>query len=171
MKHSNKPAKRAKLISIGGDGLTIDELLTARITSRLKWLTQGVSIGDANVGPGRPLLEVFNSYPNFFKYADLSPVQADGLENLLVIGGDGDGHCYVVGTKSHSFYALWHDPTEFEKVATTSKAFLQWVIHNRSDHLPGCPWAVFTTERIFLKTVWQQEPVAPEPAVTTSDTV
>lgn len=162
MKYS-KPAKRVQLISIAADGLTVDELLTEPISSRLKWLSRGISIGDAGVGPARPLLKVFDYIPGFFEGIDLTPIEKDGLENLYLIGGDGDGHEYVVGTKTQCFYALWHDPSEFEKVATTSNAFLQWVIRERSDHLPGCPWEIFTTKRTWLKTVWHQDQVDPEP--------
>jgi len=166
MKYS-KPATRVELVSIGANAVTIDDLLTVRIGPKINWLKQGVSIGDAGIHPTESLLDNFkrSGLSDFFEHIDLEPIAADGLENLQKIGGDGDGHEYVVGVKSQQFYVLWHDPTEFEMVAKTANAFIQWVIRERSDHLKGCPWEVFATgsKQIQLETLWHRDQVDPGP--------
>jgi hypothetical protein len=83
---NSKPARNVKLISIAANGVTIDDLLTDRITRKLKWLNQGVTIGDANLGPARRLLKVFDYLPNFFEHVDLRPIEADGLNDRAEIG-------------------------------------------------------------------------------------
>jgi hypothetical protein len=166
MKYS-KPASRVELVSIGAGGVIIDDLLTVKIAPRITWLKQGVSIGDAGIHPSEPLLATFKKLglSDFFEFFNLASIKEDGLENLYKVGGDSDGHEYVLGVKSQRFYAMWHGSTEFEPVARTTKAFIQWVIRERSDHLPGCPWEVFTTgsKRIFLETVWHRDQVDPAP--------
>jgi hypothetical protein len=166
MKYS-KPASRVELVSIGAGGVTIDDLLTVKIALKVRWLEQGVSIGDAGIHPAEPLLAVFKRLrlPDFFRFFNLESIKEDGLDNLHKIGGDGDGHTFMVGTRSQRFYAMWHGETEFEPVAGTTKAFIQWVIRERSDHLQGCPWEVFTTgsKRTFLETIWHREQVDPAP--------
>src|SRR5690606_28854705 len=105
---------------IGADGTAIDDLLTEKISSKLRWLKQGVSIGDAAVHPAEPLLETFAKIglSDFFRHFDLASIADDGLENLHKVGGDGDGHEYVVGVRSQRFYAMWHGETAFEPVAS-----------------------------------------------------
>lgn len=156
-----------ELVSIGANGVTIDELLTETISPKLRWLKQGVGIGDAGLGPAKPLLATFEKQglTDFFEYVELQPIEADGLENLHLIGGDGDGHEYVVGLKSEQFYVMWHDPTEFELVGQTEREFIQWVIRMRSDHLEGCPWEVFTTgaTKTHGHWIWHRDQVDPAP--------
>ncbi len=157
---TSQPATQVELISIGSEGVSIGDLLTETVSEDRRWLNRGVRVGDSNLGPSRPLLQVFDYIPDFFEYVELDPIEADGLENLHWVGGDGDGHDYVFGSQTQQFYVLWHDPTEFEAVADTTDEFLQWVIRKRSDHLEGCPWEVFTTTGDFLlETVWHREQV------------
>jgi hypothetical protein len=96
---------------------------------------------------------------------NMKSVKQDGLDGLQFVGGDGDGHEYIFGLKSQRFFILWHGAMEFEPVAKTSKAFIQWVIRKRSDHLEGCPWEVFLTgtKRTFLATLWHRDHVDPLP--------
>lgn len=162
----SKPAKRVELVSIGADGLTVDDILTIKISPKIHWLKSGIGIGDAGLHPAEPLLTRYEKLgnPDFFdEYYDLTTIEQDGLENLQKVGGDGDGHEYVVGVRSQQFYAMWHGATEFEPVARTAKEFLQWVIRERSDHLQGCPWEVFNTKQIQWKVVWHREQVDPIP--------
>lgn len=164
MKYS-KPSKLVELVSIGADGLTIDDLLAAKLAPKVTWLKEGISVGDAGLYPAEPLLEKFRKLdlPNFFEHFDLQSIASDGLENLQMIGGDGDGHEYAVGLRSQRFYVMWHGEAAFEPVAATTKEFLQWVIRERSDHLQGCPWEVFLTKPVQLKDVWHREQVDPGP--------
>lgn len=161
----SKPARRVELVSIGADGATIDDLLTVKIAPRLRWLSQGVSIGDAGIHPAEPLLATFEKLglSDFFRDFNLASVKEDGLENLHKVGGDGDGHEYVLGLRSQQFYAMWHGETQFEPVARTTKEFIQWVIRERSDHLQGCPWEVFLMKPVQLKDVWHRDQVDPAP--------
>lgn len=161
----SKPAGRVELVSLGANHITIDELLTVKLAPKLHWLSQGASIGDAGVHPAEPLLETFEKlgFTDFFEDFDLASIKEDGLENLYKVGGDGDGHEYVVGVKSKRFYALWHGEASFEPVAGTVKEFLQWVIRERSDHLQGCPWELFLTKQVQLQDLWHREQVDPVP--------
>jgi hypothetical protein len=164
MKYS-RPAKRAELVSIGADGLTLDDLLTVKLSPKIRWLGQGVGVGDAGLHPAEPLIPSFKrlGLPGFFEHFDLRSIAKDGLDNLHKVGGDGDGHEYVFGVRSQRFYAMWHGEAAFEPVAGTAKEFVQWVVRERSDHLRGCPWEVFTTKPVRLKAVWHREPVDPAP--------
>lgn len=161
----SKPAKRVELISLGAGGLTVDELLTVKLSPKVRWLKQGIGIGDAGLYPAEPLLAFFKrqNLSDLFRSFDLASIKDDGLENLNMVGGDGDGHEYVVGTLSQQFYAMWHGETQFDPVAGTTKEFIQWVIRERSDHLLGCPWEVFTTDQIQLKDVWHRDQIDPAP--------
>jgi hypothetical protein len=164
MKNS-KPAKRVELVSLGADGLTVDDLLTVKVSPKVRWLKGGIGIGDAGLHPAEPLLAVFERLrlPDFFQFFDLTSIAKDGLEGLQKVGGDGDGHEYLVGVQSGLYYAMWHGQTAFEPVARTAKEFIQWVIRERSDHLQGCPWEVFITGQIQWKDVWHREQVDPAP--------
>src|SRR5262249_10887844 len=72
-------------------------------------------------------------------------------------------HDYAVGARSGRFYAMWHGRPAFEPVAGTAKEFIQWVIRERSDHLPGCTWEVFITGEIQFKDAWHREQVDTAP--------
>lgn len=161
----SKPARRVELVSIGAEGATIGDLLTEKVSPKLRWLRRGISIGDSGLHPAKSLLDAFAKlgHSNFFRHFDLTSIAKDGLENLHWVGGDGDGHEYVVGVRSQQFYAMWHGEAAFEPVAATTKEFLQWVVRERSDHLQGCPWQVFTTKPVELKDLWHKEQVDPAP--------
>src|SRR5262245_46737919 len=104
----SKPAKRVELVSIARDGLTVDDLLTVKISPKISWLKEGIGVGDAGLHPAEPLLISFKDLPNFFEHFNLKSIEKDGLENLQKVGGDADGHDYIVGVRSQQFYALWH---------------------------------------------------------------
>jgi hypothetical protein len=131
---------------MGADGLIIDDLLTVKLSPKITWLKEGIGVGDAGLHPAEPLLEMFRKLglQHFFAHFDLKSLATDGLENLHKIGGDGDGHEYVVGVRSQQFYAMWHGETAFEPVAGTTKEFLQWLgqlrdaNHRRSLATGGC---------------------------------
>lgn len=163
----SKPVSRVKLVSIGAKGVTIDELLTVKIAPKTVWLKQGVGIGDAGLCPIIPLRAVYKKFidSDFFERFEMKSVRQDGIDGLQYVGGDGDGHEYIFGLKSQQFFILWHGAEVFEPVAKTSKAFIQWVIRNRSDHLEGCPWEVLLTgtKRTFLATLWHRDHVDPLP--------
>jgi hypothetical protein len=137
-----------ELISLGTGGVTIDQLLTVALSPRITWLHQGLNVGDAGLHPAESVLERFKRWdmPDFFKDFNLTSVAEDGLENLLKVGGDGDGHEYVFGPRSERFYAMWHGEDSFDPVADSTADFIQWVINKRSDHLAGCPWQIFLSK-------------------------
>lgn len=161
----SKPAKRVELVSLGANGLTVDDLLTVGVSTKVRWLSQGIGIGDAGLHPAEPLVSAFQrlGVPDFFRNFDLKSIAGDGLDGLHKVGGDGDGHDYVAGVRSGQFYVLWHGEAAFDPVAATAKEFIQWVIRERSDHLQGCPWEVFATGPIEWKYVWHKEQVAAAP--------
>lgn len=164
----SQPANHVELVSIAANGLTIDQLLTEKLSHKLTWLRQGASIGDAGIHPAEPLLERFKSLglDNFFEFFDLSSIEPDTLESLFKVGGDGDGNEYVVGVKSQCFYSMYHGDEEFELVGDSVDSFIQWVIRERSDHLEGCPWEIFVpSDNTFIDSIWHVEPVDLEPLV------
>ncbi len=124
--------------------------------------TQSRTAGVTRNGKPAPLLAGFDKLglAGFFEHFDLQSIKKDGLENLRTVGGDGDGHEYVVGLRSQQFYAMWHGEAAFAPVA---KEFLQWVIRERSDHLQGCPWELFITKQIRCKDAWHRDKVDPGP--------
>lgn len=161
----SKPAKRVALVSLRAGGPTIDDLLTVKLSPKVRWLKQGIGFGDVALHPAEPLLSFYQrlKLPDFFRHFDLKSIREDGLENLQKVGDDADGHEYVFGVHSQRFYALWHGQPSFAPVAGTTKEFIQWYIRKRSDHLQGCPWEVFSTDEFQWKAVWHRDQVDPAP--------
>lgn len=161
----SKPAKRVELVSLDANAPAVDDLLTVKVSPKVRWLSQGIEIGDAGLHPAEPLVAAFQrlGVPDFFRNFDLKSIAGDGLDGLQKVGGDGDGHDYVAGDRSGRFYVLWHGEAAFEPVAATAKEFIQWVIRERSDHLHGCPWEVYATGPVQWKYVWHKEQVDAAP--------
>ena len=147
-KHStvaySNPSPEAYLMPVLTDGRPFDDLLVDSPTIEARWVVTPISIGDCHL-----LHEPVSIVERMLKadllefVEDLAVIEKDGLDNLYTLGGDGDGHDYVIGIKSGDYYVLWHDPTEFEVIASTHDDFIQWIIRERSDHLEGCPWELF----------------------------
>ncbi len=132
-----------ELLPIRENGGAFEELLTVPMSPGFVWLDGAVFVGDATLDIPQPLLTVLprESFDEFVYRRDV--VARDGLDHLLVIGSDSSGAMYLFGTKSLAFYVFWHDPDEFEWISDQRDEFLQWVVRERSDHLNGCPWALF----------------------------
>ena len=120
-------------------------------------------VGDCHLSPSIPLFQRFDAdrFDEFAKGLDV--VAEDELANLQIIGGDGDGHTYLVGNRTGEFFVLWHDPDEFERIAKTREEFIQWMIIERSDHLEGCPWEIFIPSSERMRTIevtaWHRESI------------
>lgn len=155
------PSIVVELMSALGSGRSFEEFFCSVTIPRTTWLDEPIAIGDCHLSPSMPLFERFDA-DHFDEFAKgLEVVAEDGLANLQIIGGDGDGHTYLVGSRTGEFFVLWHDPDEFENIAKTREEFIQWMVIERSDHLEGCPWEIFIPSSAPLRpieaTAWHRE--------------
>lgn len=142
------------------------KLLVDQLSANVNWLEESIAIGDCHLRPAVPLLDEFPR-DTFAQYVDgLDVISKDGLENLVIVGGDGDGHTYLFGKVTEKFFVLWHDPDEFEQIGESLDGFIQWMIRERSDHLAGCPWEIYFSDdggvRPTWDTVWHKKRVVPD---------
>lgn len=162
----SSPSPTAKLLPVLVTAPPFPDLLVTRVSANVNWLAESVAIGDCHLRPAIPLFEEFPE-DRFVKFVDgLDVVSEDGLSNLLIVGGDGDGHTYLFGKTTQKFFVLWHDPDEFEEIGDSLDDFIQWMIRERSDHLAGCPWELYFSDDDGVyptwDTVWKKKKVIPD---------
>lgn len=137
------PSNDVELVSALGNGRSFEEFFCSHTIPHTTWVDELIKIGDCHLSPSMPLFERFDA-ERFDEFANgFEVVAEDGLANLQIIGGDGDGHTYLVGSRTGEFFVLWKNPYEFENVAKTREEFIQWMVIERSDHLEDCPWEIF----------------------------